>query len=306
MCRVLMYLGQPILADDLLYKPDSSLIKQSYHARFMSRMHNLAGFGMAGWDKTSYNAKTPYLYKTAELPFYDANLKTLANKIKVNCLLAHIRGVPYNEHEVVSPQNVHPFIYPGYGLALAHNGNLMHFAKMKFDLLPYIKPEISRFIHGTTDSEWIYAVLISQFKKQPVNPTLKETRQALLDTLAILNKVRQKLAITVASPVNLFITGGDYLLASRFVFNFGCFYNDAHSAHLSNTYNSLWYTYGEVYRADNNEYKMMAGKKRASVIIASEPLTADTTTWIEAPEYSLLSAYIKNNDMKITTENIDL
>jgi glutamine amidotransferase len=300
-----MYLGQPILADDLLYKPDSSLIKQSYHARFMSRMHNLAGFGMAAWNSNSVHAETPFIYKTAELPFYDHNLKHLANKINVNCLLAHVRGVPYSEHEVVAEQNVHPFIYPNCKIALAHNGNLMHFASMKYDLLDYITPAISKFIHGTTDSEWIYAVFISQFKNHTIVPSLNETKQAVLQTLAILSKVRQKHKIKVASPVNLFITGGNFLVATRFVFNFGCFYNDFHSAHLSNTYNSLWYTYGQEYRLHNNEYTMMAGERRASVLIASEPLTEDTTTWIEAPEYSLISAYLKNDEMKISTENID-
>jgi len=302
----MMYLGQPILADDLLYKPDSSLIKQSYHARFMSRMHNLAGFGIAAWDKTSHDAETPFIYKTADLPFYDGNLKNLANKINIRCLLAHVRGVPYSVHEVVSQQNVHPFIFPHCKLALAHNGNLMHFAQMKYDLLDYINPEISRFIHGTTDSEWTYALFISQFRKYSVMPSLNETRQAVLKTLTILSKVRQKHKIKVASPVNLFITGGNFLVATRFVFNFGCYYHDFHSAHLSNTYNSLWYTYGQEYRLHNNEYNMMAGEKRASVLIASEPLTEDTTTWIEAPEYSLISAYIKNDEMKITTENIEI
>ncbi len=306
MCRVLMYLGEPILADDLLYKPDSSLIKQSYHARFMSRMHNLAGFGMAAWDKNSHDKEIPFIYKTAELPFYDANLKHLANKIKTDCLLAHVRGVPYSEHEVVAEQNVHPFIYSNCKLALAHNGNLMHFAKMKYDLLNYIDPAINRLIHGTTDSEWIYAIFMSQFKNRAVAPTLSETRQAILQTLAILSKVRQKHKIKTASPVNLFITGGDYLVATRYVFNFGCFYDDFHSTHLPNTYNSLWYTYGQEYRFHHNEYNMMAGDKRTSVIIASEPLTEDTTTWIEAPEYSLITAYIKNAEMKIITENIDI
>ena len=30
MCRALLYLGEPVLIDDLLYKPDNSLVKQAY------------------------------------------------------------------------------------------------------------------------------------------------------------------------------------------------------------------------------------------------------------------------------------
>ena len=44
MCRALLYLGQPVLLDNLLYQPDSALVRQSYMPR-MLHMLNLAGFG---------------------------------------------------------------------------------------------------------------------------------------------------------------------------------------------------------------------------------------------------------------------
>ncbi len=50
MCRALLYLGEPILLDELLYQPDSSLVKQSYMPR-MLRMLNLVGFGMVAWER---------------------------------------------------------------------------------------------------------------------------------------------------------------------------------------------------------------------------------------------------------------
>ncbi len=58
MCRALLYLGEPVLLDDLLYQPDSSLAKQSYMPR-MLRMLNLAGFGMLVWDRSSRNPQIP-------------------------------------------------------------------------------------------------------------------------------------------------------------------------------------------------------------------------------------------------------
>ena len=36
MCRLVAYLGEPILAEDLITKPKNSLIHQSYHAREMA------------------------------------------------------------------------------------------------------------------------------------------------------------------------------------------------------------------------------------------------------------------------------
>src|SRR5438105_707589 len=124
MCRILSYLGKPILIEELLYKPDNSFIKQSYHPKYMSHLLNLAGFGMVAWDVKSHNPIFPYLYKTYQLPFYDENLRNLSAKIKPFCLLAHIRGVAYNEKKIVSNQNVHPFIFEKSNLAFAHNGAL--------------------------------------------------------------------------------------------------------------------------------------------------------------------------------------
>src|SRR5262245_14168126 len=138
MCRILSYLGTPILIEELLYKPDNSFIKQSYHPKYMSHLLNLAGFGIVAWDHSSHNPEMPYLYKTSQLPFYDENLRNLAAKISPICLLAHLRGVAYSDQQVVSIQNVHPFLYAQSNVALAHNGALFEFEKMKFDLLAYI------------------------------------------------------------------------------------------------------------------------------------------------------------------------
>ena len=35
MCRALLYLGQPVLLDNLLYQPDSALIRQSTMPRML-------------------------------------------------------------------------------------------------------------------------------------------------------------------------------------------------------------------------------------------------------------------------------
>lgn len=166
MCRILTYLGKPIVVEELLYKPDNSFIKQSYNPKYMSYLLNLAGFGMAAWDRTSYNSQLPYLYKTTQLPFYDGNLYNLASKISPYCLLAHLRGVSYHEQQIISNQNVHPFIFSGSNVVLAHNGSLSNFEIMRYDLLEYIDPKYKKYIHGTTDSEWIYSIFYPNYPIQ--------------------------------------------------------------------------------------------------------------------------------------------
>jgi glutamine amidotransferase len=305
MCRILSYLGKPILFEDLLYKPDNSFIKQSYHPKYMSHLLNLAGFGLVAWEASSYHSKLPYIYKTYQLPFYDENLRNLSSKITPYCFLTHIRGVAYNERKIVSNQNVHPFIFEETNIALAHNGALFEFNKMKYDLLEYIHPKYQVQIHGTTDSEWIYALFLSQLPAQDKDLSSEDIIHAIINTLKILKKIRHKHNIAINSPVNIFITNGEFVAATRYVFDFGWQPLDAQaSTHFS--YHSLWYTYGEVYGFYDNEFKMKVGEEKSSIIIASEPLTEDTTTWIEVPEYTLMIATLENKKVKIISRDINL
>ena len=60
MCRVLAYVGQPLLLDDLLYEPDNSFIKQTLEPQ-MLHVLNLAGFGMAAWDEELHTPGAPLI-----------------------------------------------------------------------------------------------------------------------------------------------------------------------------------------------------------------------------------------------------
>ena len=77
MCRALLYLGQPVLLDHLLFQPDSALVRQSYMPK-MLHMLNLAGFGMRAWDPATADPERPYAYYSQSLPVFDRNLKGLA------------------------------------------------------------------------------------------------------------------------------------------------------------------------------------------------------------------------------------
>src|SRR6185503_11508539 len=136
------------------------------------------------------------------------------------CVLAHVRGVAYSTRVEISLQNVHPFHFPDLPLVMAHNGDLAGFADMKPALLQHIKPERLLQIHGTTDSEWIYALLVSQMKNPAGELTADEMFDAIARTLDILRGVRNKLGIRQSSSVNLFVTNGSQLAATRYCLDF--------------------------------------------------------------------------------------
>ena len=305
MCRVLMYLGKSIPIDSLLFKPDNSLITQSYAPRMMKTIQNLAGFGMAHWHQDMPKPKEPILYRTTDLPFYDRNLASSAQNSRANMLIAHVRGVHYSQDEVVTAMNAHPFKFNHTDLLLAHNGSLACLDEMKYSLHEYIAPQYAQQIEGTTDSEWIYALFLSRVAMSHEPASIDAASSALLETLEILYKVRKKHDIKVASPINLFVTNGEAMIATRFVFNYGYFPEGMQDEHFC--YHTLWYTMGEEYVERDDSFIMHKTNENKSIILASEPLTEDTSTWIEIPEYSLVVVKKNHKDnLQIHISDIDI
>jgi len=307
MCRALLYLGEPVVLDNLLFQPDSALVRQSYMPK-MLHMLNLAGFGLRAWDPGSHAPQTPFAYGSPSLPVFDRNLKNLAEKIRAACVLGHVRGVAYSTAVEISLQNVHPFQFQGLPWALAHNGDLAGFARMKPLLAGHVRPEFLAQVRGTTDSEWIYALFVSQLR-DPMRPSEEhEVFNALEKTLGLIREARASLGIATSSSVNLFIANGTQLAAVRYCFDYGCYRTEdpaaVHEANL--TYLSLWYTLGSNYALHDGEWKMAGGVEQASsIIVASEPLTRDTSSWVELPEYGALFAEIRNGAPRVSVKLLD-
>jgi len=307
MCRALAYLGQPVLLDNLLFQPDSALVKQSFMPK-MLHMLNLAGFGLRAWDRRSPDPLKPYSYSSTALPVFDRNLKALAEKIHPTCVLGHVRGVSYNTEVEISLQNVHPFQFRGVRLALAHNGDLARMGEMKPLLLESIRPEIAGMIHGTTDSEWIYALIVSQLADPAGASSAEDLVRAVDKAFAIIRSTRARLGIATSSSVNLFLTTGEQLAAVRYCFDFGCYRTEdpakVHEANLN--FLSLWYTSGSEYGYHDGEWKMIGGADTAdSIMIASEPLTRDVSTWLEVPEYSMIYADTRSGRPTVEIHYLD-
>ena len=291
MCRALAYLGEPVRLSGLLHDPDSALISQTIDPRLLN-MLNLGGFGMAAWLPDAPEPREPLTYRSTTLPIYDANLKSLADHLRPICVLAHVRGIPYRPDAGFGPQNLHPFRYAGFRWALAHNGDLAGFDRLRPGLLRHIRPDIAARIRGTTDSEWVYALMMSQLSDPAADLPLGEVTAALARTVRILSDLRAEQGIGESSSANLFLTDGRRLLVLRFTFDYGCYAlaGPPELADPGRPYLSLWYTAGDRYDRSDGEWGMVGGGDSArSVLVASEPLTRDTSGWVEVPEYSALA-----------------
>jgi len=277
MCRVLAYLGRPVLLDEILYGAEGGLVRQAVDPQLMSLL-NLAGFGLAAWAPSFPHPSRPFTYRLSTLPTFDRNLRSLAQKVEATAVVAHLRGVIYDERERVGTQNVHPFVFDGATVALAQNGDLYDFGRIRFDLVDHVRPELAALIEGTTDTEWVYALVLSMLDDPFAPVTAPEAVEAVERALDVLREVRAARGIAVQSPVNLVLSDGRWLLATRFAFDYGWYPEDDSffAGEREHDFTSLWF------RAPD------ASDGRSSVIIASEPLSQHHAGWFEVPEYSMM------------------
>ena len=154
MCRWMAYSGEPILADDLLFRPKHSIIDQSLHAEQSGFTTNGDGFGIGWYDND--NSTTPAVFKGTHPAWNDQNLREVATQIRTPLLFAHVRassGTP------VQRSNCHPFRY-GRWLWM-HNGSLAGFPTVKRDLLMAVEPSLYPHMEGSTDTEMLFFLALT-------------------------------------------------------------------------------------------------------------------------------------------------
>jgi glutamine amidotransferase len=177
---------------------------------------------------------------------------------------------------------------------------------MRYSLVEHVRPELTRHIEGTTDSEWIYALVLSQLDDPYGLPETRELADATARALRILRNVRAAHGIDTSSPVNLCLSTGSAVVATRFSFDYGWYPPEDEMLETDLPFVSLWYTIGGEFAELDGDWQMTASDAPGSVIIASEPLTTDESTWLEVPEYSMLIAELTSQGLEFETRDLDV
>ncbi|MEU4675063.1 class II glutamine amidotransferase [Amycolatopsis sp. NPDC023774] len=160
MCRWLAYSGSPVYLEDLLYKPQNSLVMQSKHARLGVETTNGDGFGV-GWYG---NLAIPGVFLSTEPAWNDRNLREIAAQVESGRVFAHIRA---STGTAVQQTNCHPFRH-GRWLWM-HNGLIADFPAVRRDLAMVVDPVLYPEIQGSTDSEILfYLALTFGLEQDPV------------------------------------------------------------------------------------------------------------------------------------------
>ena len=158
MCRVLAYIGPEVPLENLLLKPENSLINQALDPERHPQLQ-LAGWGFAAWSEHLLTPDEPFLYHRPMAAFYDDNVAGIVPSLQVSTMLAHVRAADYNAKTVLADENCHPFSYQGTPWAIAQNGDLPNWKLLQRELLQHCKDQYLEQMKGNTDTEFLYVLL---------------------------------------------------------------------------------------------------------------------------------------------------
>lgn len=208
MCRFATYLGPPIRLERIVSEPEHSLVIQSYQPREMtSGVVNADGFGL-GWYNPTVDP-TPCIYTNTCPIWSDRNLPGLGRHIASSCIFANVRSA--TPGQAVDQSNCQPFAYQQ--LMYMHNGFIENFQyTLMRPIRDALQDEYYLAIHGSTDSEHIFALLLQFLHGQTY--TLPAVISALHQTVGQL--VGWAVEKRTQLVLNLVITNGDFIVACRF------------------------------------------------------------------------------------------
>lgn len=203
MCRVLAYIGPELPIESLLLKPENSLINQTLDPEGHPQLQ-LAGWGFGAWSEHLLKPESPLIYRRPIAAFYDDNADGIIPSLQASTLLAHVRAADYNASVVLVDENCHPFSYRGTPWIIAQNGDLPHWRRLQRELLPHCKDVYLEQMAGSTDTEFLYVLLLSLLEgdsDEEVQRGFETMLRLILEAMRTLDLVElTKLKMALVAP----------------------------------------------------------------------------------------------------------
>lgn len=274
MCRFIAYIGNPLVLDEVLYKPKHSLIKQSYQANEGEETLNGDGFGL-GWYAHEISG-VPAVFRSIQPAWNDMNLKYLAEKLRSNCFLAHVRSASHGD---VTLDNCHPFHYKQF--LYMHNGDIGDFALIKRDMHHTLSDELYNWVKGQTDSELFFALFLQHFLQKDMHFDITIAAKILITTIQQVEKLKHKYHGKENTYISAVISSGKNMLGVRYV------------SDPAEVAPSLYYATGSHYEYHDGTCHIhpITTDDTGAVLIVSEPLTDYRAEWQEVPNNHILLVY---------------
>jgi glutamine amidotransferase len=200
MCRWAAYIGSPIYLEEIVTAPGQSLIDQSLHAEESKTPTNGDGFGLAWYG----DRETPGLYHDVLPAWADDNLRNLAHQVQSPLFLAHVRAATGT---ATSRTNCHPFTVGRW--SFMHNGQAGGYRQFRRDVDMSISADCYSFRFGTTDSEALFLMAMSEGLADDPKSAL-ERATGRMEALSRATGVTPHMRMTVA------ISDGEKLYCARY------------------------------------------------------------------------------------------
>jgi glutamine amidotransferase len=251
--------GQPLVVEELLFKPQHGLVDQSLHSRMGVERTNGDGFGL-GW----YGAGDgPGVYHSVAPAWGDVNLRELAAHIESPLFLAHVRATTGT---AIQQTNCHPFRHGRW--LFVHNGLIEGFEAMRRELLLAVEPDLFGGIKGSTDSELLFHLALGfGLEHDPVGAM--EMAIGLVEATALGHGVENAVQASVG------VSDGERLWAFRYS-----------TEHRSRTlFVSADASAVRELHPENERLQSLRDEDR---LVVSEPLADLEGVWHEIPESTVL------------------
>lgn len=264
MCRLVAYLGHPTLLENVLVKPENSIVMQSLHARETNLRTNGDGFGV-GWYAPEINAE-PALFTSISPAWNDRNLLNLTAKIQSPCFFGHVRSASAGG---VTNYNCHPFVAGEW--MLMHNGEIHDFISVKRHLRHLLEDDIYHWIKGDTDSEHLFALFLQLSKGRDLTQ-ITVVADVLEETLQVIRSLIKAFGKAGPSYYNICLTDGRRIIATRYC------------SHLKRKPLTMHYLQG--YGPSRAGFS--GSKEPSYAVVSSEKLNDLDIGWQEVPPQTML------------------
>lgn len=286
MCRFVCYKGSPILLADILYRPQHSLILQSFKANERPEPLNGDGFGI-GWYAPDITP-TPCVFRSLTPAWSNQNLRRLSEHVKSPCFFAHVRAASPGMR--VSEANCHPFQFGRF--LWMHNGTIEGFARIKRRLRASLPDNIYDSIGGTTDSEHAFGVFLRLLGETDRQVSTAELGQTLVRTIAQLEEWTAEAGCAAPSYYNFAVTDGENIAAVRYI-------SDPRLEPAS-----LYYSSGRKYQVSGGMCEFIACPlPEKTIVIASERLNKNPADWVRVAPNHVLTV---GRDLEVKVELMDV
>ena len=316
MCRVFAYIGPEIPLESLLMKPENSLINQSLDPELHPHLQ-LAGWGFGIWSEHLGNPDAPLLYRRPKAAFYDDNVEGIVPSLQCSTLLSHVRASGYDSSVVQTDENCHPFSFDGTPWIIAQNGALPNWRILQRGLLTHCKDKYLKQMRGTTDTEFLYVLLLSLLE----GDSDEDVQKGFEKLLAVIVQAMKKLDLPALTKLKIALVAPNRIIGV----NYGC----GHDAEtdvsgdwkalrpsapgkddlsLSMLLEPMYLLLGTNFQDYEDSYKVDACPEgeATSAIFASEPLTEDGDAWVHIAFGEMVALERKGDKIskKVTKLNV--